>query len=459
MYAQLSYNSAKKADVVSGPISKEVADKLKTIDDFIDNNIIARRGYKAGNYNNNAYLQVSLYAPDYAGIQSNNSISGGITFRKTAFELLAAKGWKDGFISYISDKYAIDAKKAGKSLSDSFILEKIFNGEYDNDYATFKKAMFKERIDKLNDFKPLTITLNKKNIKLNSWDDLQKLMQNTVDQELALRSKGKGSNLINNLKAAILAAEFKQTDDFRDSIFKSEVVKQGKIIGDGTITDLPKYDTDSLKKGESIYDGTTYDLKPFDLNTLKKGESVGDSTSYDLSTLDLSKKNSNKNNFQKETELENADYNLPELVLSIKQNDNDQDNNQITDQKLDDSGNKADLTNEKVSSKDTHKIISDNVNPKSISKKKTSKLVSKETNSINPKTVSLNMAPVKSNEIKMNTDTQRLMLPNGTNRSLTKSNESLPQTGNKTTWASFSLTIIGGLISMLGLVGIKKKNK
>ncbi|WP_308558160.1 LPXTG cell wall anchor domain-containing protein [uncultured Lactobacillus sp.] len=69
------------------------------------------------------------------------------------------------------------------------------------------------------------------------------------------------------------------------------------------------------------------------------------------------------------------------------------------------------------------------------------------------------MAPVKSNEIKMNTDTQRLMLPNGTNRSLTKSNESLPQTGNKTTWASFSLTIIGGLISMLGLVGIKKKNK
>lgn len=51
MYAQISYDSSKKADVVSGPISKAVADKLNTIDDFIDNNIVARRGYKPGNYN------------------------------------------------------------------------------------------------------------------------------------------------------------------------------------------------------------------------------------------------------------------------------------------------------------------------------------------------------------------------------------------------------------------------
>ena len=49
MYAQISYDPGKKADVVSGPISEEIAAKLKTIDDFIDNNIIASRGYKAGN--------------------------------------------------------------------------------------------------------------------------------------------------------------------------------------------------------------------------------------------------------------------------------------------------------------------------------------------------------------------------------------------------------------------------
>lgn len=51
-----------------------------------------------------------MYAPDYAGVQSSTSASGGITFRKTAFELLAAKGWNDGFISYVTNKYAKDAK-------------------------------------------------------------------------------------------------------------------------------------------------------------------------------------------------------------------------------------------------------------------------------------------------------------------------------------------------------------
>ena len=122
-----------------------------------------------------------------------SSASGAITFRKTAFELLAAKGWEDGFISYTTNKYAKDAKNDKKALSDTYALAKIFNGEYTNDYATFKKSMFKERIDKRQDFKPITITLDKKSIQLNSWDDLQNLLQTTVDQELALRAKGKKS--------------------------------------------------------------------------------------------------------------------------------------------------------------------------------------------------------------------------------------------------------------------------
>ncbi len=191
MYSQISYDPTKKADVVSGPISTEIADKLMTIDDFIDNNIIASRGYQAGSYGTNSYQTISMYAPDYAAVQSSTSVSGGITFKKTAFELLAAKGWSDGFISYVTNKYAKDAKNDKKSLSDTYALAKIFNGEYDNDYATFKKAMFKERIDKRQDFKPITITLNSKDIQLNNWDELQNLMQTTVDQELALRAQGK----------------------------------------------------------------------------------------------------------------------------------------------------------------------------------------------------------------------------------------------------------------------------
>ena len=288
MYSQISYDSAKKSDVITGPISSEVAEKLTSIDDFIDNNIIASRGYKAGTYGNNVYQQISMYAPDYAGVQSATSASGGITFRKTAFELLAAKGWNDGFISYVTNKYAKDAKNDKKSLSDTYALEKIFRGEYNNDYATFKKAMFKERIDKRQDFKPITITLNKKNVQLNNWDDLQNLMQSTVDQELALRSQGKGASLINDLKAAILAAELKQTDDFRSSIFANpEQNKRGDILGDGTNYELPTYDLDSLKKGEAVGDGTKLDLPSYDLDSLKKGEVVGDGTKLDLPSYDL----------------------------------------------------------------------------------------------------------------------------------------------------------------------------
>ncbi len=289
MYAQISYDPGKKADVVSGPISEEIAAKLKTIDDFIDNNIIASRGYKAGNYGNNAYQQIPMYVPDYAGTQSATSASGAITFRKTAFELLAAKGWEDGFISYSSNKYASDAKKAGRPLSDTYKLEKIFKGEYNNDYATFKKAMFKERIDKRESFKPITITLNKKNIQLNTWDDLQSLMQNTVDQELAARAKGKSSNLINNLKAVVLATEMKQTNDFRSSIFNvlPAQIDKGEILEDGTSYDLPAYDLETLKKGTAVEDGTSYDLPAYDLETLKKGTAVEDGTSYDLPAYDL----------------------------------------------------------------------------------------------------------------------------------------------------------------------------
>ena len=288
MYSQISYDPAKKADVVSGPISTEIADKLMTIDDFIDNNIIASRGYQAGSYGTNSYQTISMYAPDYAAVQSSTSVSGGITFKKTAFELLAAKGWSDGFISYITNKYAKDAKNDKKSLSDTYALAKIFNGEYDNDYAIFKKAMFKERIDKRQDFKPITITLDKKSIQLNSWDDLQNLMQTTVDQELAVRAQGKKSSLINDLKAAILTAELKQTDDFRSSIFaNAEQSKHGEILDEGTKLELPTYDLDLLKKGETVGEGTQRELPAYDLDSLKKGEAVGEGTKLELPSYDL----------------------------------------------------------------------------------------------------------------------------------------------------------------------------
>ena len=56
-------------------------------------------------------------------------------------------------------------------------------------------------------------------------------MQTSVDQELAARAQGKGSNAINSLKAAVLMAKINQTNDFRSSIFMAKPINQGKVIG------------------------------------------------------------------------------------------------------------------------------------------------------------------------------------------------------------------------------------
>ena len=488
MYSQISYDSAKKSDVITGPISNEVAEKLTSIDDFIDNNIIASRGYKAGTYGNNVYQQISMYAPDYAGVQSATSASGGITFRKTAFELLAAKGWNDGFISYVTNKYAKDAKNDKKSLSDTYALEKIFSGEYNNDYATFKKAMFKERIDKRQDFKPITITLNKKNIQLNNWDELQNLMQTTVDQELTLRASGKGSSLINELKAAILAAELKQTDDFRSSIFASpEQNKQGEILGDGTSFDLPAYDLDSVKKGESIGDGTQVDLPAYDLNSVRKGESIGNGTQADLPAYDLNSVRKGEsigdgtqvdlpaydldsvkkgesisdgtqvdlpaydlNSVKKGEsigdatiyELPKYDYNLN--VSKAKEVDYQGINYSIPEEHVD-SGEKRYNTPNDDKFEYTNPILPED---KTIIKteKKTSLKKNINTKSDNYSTVKYATLSEKNQEEHTASE-----------RNSVEGHEKLPQTGNSKETSSYLLSIISIISAMIGLVGFKKK--
>lgn len=64
---------------------------LRTVNDLIDYNVVSSRYYKGANVGNNSYFEVSMYAPIYAGLQSTTGVSGGLIFRKSAYELLAAK--------------------------------------------------------------------------------------------------------------------------------------------------------------------------------------------------------------------------------------------------------------------------------------------------------------------------------------------------------------------------------
>ncbi|MFX4035565.1 ZmpA/ZmpB/ZmpC family metallo-endopeptidase [Streptococcus suis] len=195
---------------------------IATINDAIDHALVAKtsllpeQDYLRENLKN--YYFVPLYYPIYAGLQNNSGTVGGLQFRKTALELLAAKGWEEGFIPYATDKLKAEAEAAGRPLSDQFIFEKIFADQY-ADYTSFKKAMYKERLDKKNSMKAISFIYNGQTETIDNIETLSRLMAEAVDKDYqAAKNKQAGFNR-QGLKDAILKAYVKLTDSFSSSIF------------------------------------------------------------------------------------------------------------------------------------------------------------------------------------------------------------------------------------------------
>ncbi|HEL2401580.1 TPA: YSIRK-type signal peptide-containing protein [Streptococcus suis] len=195
---------------------------ITTINDAIDHALVAKssllleQDYLRENLKN--YYFVPLHYPIYAGLQNNSGTVGGLQFRKTALELLAAKGWEEGFIPYATDKLKAEAEAAGRLLSDQFIFEKIFAGQF-TDYASFKKAMYKERWDKKDRLKAITISFNGQTETIDNIETLSRLMAEAVDKDYqAAKNKQAGFNR-QGLKDAILKAYVGLTDSFTSSIF------------------------------------------------------------------------------------------------------------------------------------------------------------------------------------------------------------------------------------------------
>ncbi|HFI0631158.1 TPA: ZmpA/ZmpB/ZmpC family metallo-endopeptidase, partial [Streptococcus suis] len=195
---------------------------IATINDAIDHSLVAKtsllpeQDYLRENLKN--YYFVPLYYPIYAGLQNDQGTVGGLQFRKTALELLAAKGWEDGFIPYATDKLKAEAEAAGRPLSDQFIFEKLFANHY-TDYASFKKAMYKERWDKKDRLRAVTISFNGQTETIDNVETLSRLMADAVDKDYqAAKNKQAGFNR-QSLKDAILKAYVGLTDSFTSSIF------------------------------------------------------------------------------------------------------------------------------------------------------------------------------------------------------------------------------------------------
>ena len=211
-------------------LTLEDAKKLTDIDSLIDNHILVNRYIIAGFTDKgkiaaNGYYTVDMFDTIYGVSQNDSGMSGDITFRKQAFELMAALGYYEGFVPYVSNQYKEAAEAENKPLSDTYIFNKVLSGK---SYAEFKKAQIKERVDRLNQLKPLTIQYEGQQISLTS-QKLSELMQKAVQEELKQIKAGKTTartytfieTPVQKLKKAIYKAYLKDSDDFRQSIYNS----------------------------------------------------------------------------------------------------------------------------------------------------------------------------------------------------------------------------------------------
>ncbi|MDG8822955.1 immunoglobulin A1 protease [Streptococcus pneumoniae] len=222
-------------------LTEEEARNLNSFDSLIDNNILSAREYKAGTYERNGYFTIKLFAPIFSALSSEKGTPGDLMGRRIAYELLAAKGFKDGMVPYISNQYEGIAKQNGQTINlygkkqglvtDKLVLEKIFSGKYPS-WTAFKKAMYQERIAQ---FDHLTKVIFKDPTKpwpsygtktIDNVDELQALM----DQAVLKDAEGpRWSNYnpeidsaVHKLKRAIFKAYLDQTNDFRSSIFENK---------------------------------------------------------------------------------------------------------------------------------------------------------------------------------------------------------------------------------------------
>ncbi|CGE81450.1 Zinc metalloprotease zmpC [Streptococcus pneumoniae] len=228
-YTNPAVQATHKSEKIS-EITLTEAEKLTDINSLIDNNILVNRyiikGFTdKGTIQANGYYLVDMFDTIYGVSQNDSGMSGDITFRKQAFELMAALGYYEGFVPYVSNQFKEAAEAAGKPLSDKYIFEKILG----KTYAEFKKDQINERVEKLGKLKSITINYNGKSEVIDSKEKLQELMNKAVKEELAQIKAGNTTakkfkfieTPVQKLKKAIYKAYLKDSDDFRQSIYNS----------------------------------------------------------------------------------------------------------------------------------------------------------------------------------------------------------------------------------------------
>ena len=219
------------------------AQKLNSFDSLIENDILSAREYKNGDVERNGYHTIKLFSPIYSALSSEKGTPGDLIGRRMAYELLAAKGFKDGMVPYISNQYEDDAKQNGKTISiygktrglvtDDLVLRKVFNGQFNN-WTEFKKAMYEERKNKFDSLNKVTFDDTRQpwtsfaTKTISTVEELQTLMDEAVLKDANDNwyswsgYKPEHDSAVHKLKKAVFKAYLDQTKDFRTSIFENQ---------------------------------------------------------------------------------------------------------------------------------------------------------------------------------------------------------------------------------------------
>jgi len=219
------------------------AQKLNSFDSLIENDILSAREYKNGDVERNGYQTIKLFSPIYSALSSEKGTPGDLMGRRMAYELLAAKGFKDGMVPYISNQYEDDAKQNGKTISiygktrglvtDDLVLHKVFNGQFNN-WTEFKKAMYEERKNKFDSLNKVTFDDMRQpwtsyaTKTISTVEELQTLMDEAVLKDANDNwyswsgYKAEHDSAVHKLKKAVFKAYLDQTNDFRKSIFENQ---------------------------------------------------------------------------------------------------------------------------------------------------------------------------------------------------------------------------------------------
>ncbi|WP_337895838.1 ZmpA/ZmpB/ZmpC family metallo-endopeptidase [Mesomycoplasma ovipneumoniae] len=205
---QLGSGGFTKNDILSGVGSSEF-NSINSIDDLVDKNIVGANvgGDSVRSFGHNDYYIVNFFRPYFGILENTEGVSGGLNFRRVAFELLAEKGYYGGMIPYISAKSnkQTNVPEGLVKGSDTHVLKMIFGDKYKS-FSDFKKDMYRQRKNKLNKLKPFSFDFSNKKYQINSFEDLKTVFIDNF-------------NRITTIRVDIHVQMYKQTDEYRNSIF------------------------------------------------------------------------------------------------------------------------------------------------------------------------------------------------------------------------------------------------